>query len=178
MQTNVSATGNKTETEKCDTAAGTSSAPDLVTAEVASIHGELVAIHNKPLDGSALEAASELHKLTEVLSDKAAEIKAMADQAFLGEAEPVMVAIVVANPEALDQLHLHSDVQNAVDELQEKVANIQVEADQQKSPKQAADHAAALDKVAEVLETSSEQIKDLKVALTAKELNNMDGFDR
>jgi hypothetical protein len=179
MQTNIPATGKSKECETSSPAAETNTcAPELVTVEVANLHGELVVVHNKPQDGTAMEAASELCKLTEVLSEKAADIRELATQAFLGQADPASSAITAANPEALDQMHLHSDVQEAVDELQENIAQVRVAADQKESPKQAADHAQALDDVADGLDASSEQIKHLKVALAAKELNNMDGFDR
>ena len=175
MQSNKMAAGNSGSSK---TSEPKSCGPELVTVEVANLQGELVVVHNKPQDGSALEAASELYKLTEVLNNKAAEIKALADQAFLGEAKSELEAVAAAHPEAIEQVTLSSDVQEAVDDLREKIAHVQVAAAGSNTPKQAADHAQALDKVAEVLESSSEQIKDLKVALTAKELNNMDGFDR
>jgi hypothetical protein len=167
-------TGNSTPSSKGPQTCG----PELVTVEVANIQGELVVVHSKPQDGSALEAAAELYKLTGVLDDKAAEIKELADHAFLGQAVPQMEGIPAGTPDAIDSLHLHSDVQEAVDDLRDKISEVQIAVAQPASAKQAADHAEALDKVAEVLETSSGQIKDLKVALTAKELNNMDGFDR
>ncbi len=175
MQSNKEAASN---TQSGDQGQPKSCGPELVTVEVANLQGELVVVHNKPQDGSALEAASELHKLTEVLNSKAAEIKAMADQAFLGEATNQLEAGAAAQPDAIDQLTLHTDVQEAVDDLRDKISEVKVTPAHPNSPQQAAEHAEALDKVAEVLESSSEQIKDLKVALTAKELNNMDGFDR
>jgi hypothetical protein len=178
MQTNVPATGKSKECEKSSPAAEANSCtPELVTVEVANLQGELVIVHNKPQDGSAMEAASELCKLTEVLSEKAADIRELADQAFLGQAEQSSSAMMAANPEALDQMHLHSDVQEAVDALHENIAQVQMALGQD-SPRQAADHAQALDEVADVLDASSKQIKNLKVSLAAKELNNMDGFDR
>ncbi len=179
MQTNTTATGNSKECETSGTVADKNTCtPELVTVEVANLQGELVIVHNKPQDGTAMEAASELHKLTEVLSEKAADIRELATQAFLGEADPASSALIAANPEALEQMHLHSDVQDAVNTLHENIAHVQVQADQEQSPKQAADQAQALDEVANVLDASSEQIKNLKVSLAAKELNNMDGFDR
>jgi 5,10-methylene-tetrahydrofolate dehydrogenase/methenyl tetrahydrofolate cyclohydrolase len=178
MQTNVPATEKSNSCEKSTPATEANSCtPELVTVEVANLQSELVFVHNKPQDGSAMEAASELCKLTEVLSEKASDMRELATQAFLGQAEQTSSAMIAANPEALEQMHLHSDVQEAVDSLHENIAQVQMEMGQD-SPAQAADHAQALDEVADVLDASSEQIKNLKVSLAAKELNNMDGFDR
>jgi hypothetical protein len=171
-------TGNRsTQTPGSCGAEAKSCKPELVAVEVANLQGELVVVHNKPQDGTALEAAAELHKLTEVLSGKAEELKTLADQAFLGEADSQLAAQVAAQPEALEQMHLPTAVQEAVDNLREKIADVQL-SDAEATPKQAADQAQALDKVVEVLESSSDEIKDMKLCLAAKELNNMDGFDR
>ena len=172
-------TGNQTAKTPGSLSGGAKSCkPELVAVEVANLQGELVVVHNKPQDGTALEAAAELHKLTEVLSGKAEELKVLADQAFLGEADTALAAQIAAQPEALEQLQLPTPVQEAVDALREKIAEVEVKQSEDKTAKQAADQAHALDKVVEVLESSSDEIKDMKVSLAAKELNNMDGFDR
>ncbi len=150
--------------------------PELVKVEVANLEGELIVVHNKPTDGSPLEAASELHKLTAVLSEKAVEIKGRADQAFIGEVASEVASIPGADPYALDQAGLNSVVKEAVDEL---LANIAEAAGAQlEASSNAVRHADALDKVAQVLENHSERLKDQKIVLAAKELNNLDGFDR
>jgi hypothetical protein len=149
--------------------------PELLAEQVANISGEIVLSHTGPKEGSALEAASELNKLTKVLSTKATQIRALADDAFLGQAisEPQDVSRAIPN----DGLEppLSTDLREAVDEVEEKISQVRIK---HGSPEQGAAEADALDKVASALEASSAQIKDLKVALTAKELNNMDGFDR
>lgn len=175
MQSNVSATRKQSTT---GTEPEQSCKPELIEVEVANIQGEVVIVSSKPQDGSALEAAAELHKLTGVLSEKAAEIKELADQAFLGGVTPNLETGPITAPDAIDELHLHSEVKEAVDDLRDKIADVKCATQQPATVEQAANHAEALDKVVEVLETSKEQIKDLKVALIAKELNNMDGFDR
>jgi len=150
--------------------------PELVKVEVANLEGELVLVHDKPKDGSALEAASELHKLTEVLTEKAEELKVRADQAFIGHVVTEIDALPAANPDALDQLPLLTAVKEAVDDLRHKIAL--VAGTELEDSSHAVQHADVLDKVAEVLASHSEQLKEQKIDLAAKELNNLDGFDR
>jgi hypothetical protein len=155
---------------------GTKQIPELVKIEVANVEGEIILVQSEPKDGSAIEAASELYKLTELLTEKAEELKAKADQAFLGtsDGETLAHATSKSGIEAgcKNDKVLPSAVQEMVDEV---CAEIRVVKPQSEV---AVQNAAALDQVAEILENKAASVKDKKIALTAHELNSLDGFDR
>lgn len=150
--------------------------PELVKIEVANVEGEIILVHSEPKDGSAIEAAAELHKLTEILTEKASELKAKADQAFLGtsDGESLAHASVQCAPEAgcHNNKVLPSAVQEVIDDVCTEIREVAPQ-----TPV-AVQNAAALDQVAEILEKKAEEVREKKVELAAKELNNLDGFDR
>ena len=151
-------------------------APELVKSEVANVEGEIVLAHSEAKDGSSIEAAAELHKLTELLTEKAEEMKAKADQAFLGTVDGELAVHpnvqCGAEPGCHNNKVLPSAVQEVIDGVVAEIREVQPQ-----TPV-AVQNAAALDKVAEILEKKAEEVREKKVELAASELNSLDGFDR
>jgi len=168
MQSNKTVPENNTCADK--------QTPEIVKIEVANVEGEIVLIHSEPKDGSAIEAASELHKLTELLTEKVEELKAKADQAFLGtsDGETLTHASSQSVTEAgcKNNKILPSAVQEIVDEVCAEIREVKPQ------NQIAIQNAAALDQIAEILENKVASVKDKKIELTAHELNSLDGFDR
>jgi hypothetical protein len=126
----------------------------------------------EPKDGSSLEAAAEMSTLANVLREKASDVKRRADEVFV-------TGSVSAEPAADDPLkgkNIASELREQIQDLEEKIAQLKP-ADDDDGDEQVKD-AEILDRVAQVLEDKAQELEELKRDLAAKELNDLDGFDR
>jgi CRISPR/Cas system-associated protein Csx1 len=114
-----------------------------ILKEVKEVKDQIVS-ELKESDGTHLDSASSLNKLTQVLDEKVEELKANADCKFLEDESNGELASL---PEA---------VSDEVKDLEVKI----------------------LDSVVQTIKEKSEEVKKRKRKLAAKQLNNMDGFDR
>lgn len=146
----------------------------------------VVELQTDKYNGSGLEAAQELAKFEKVLEEKSAEIKVKADAAFLGfgvecEGEPIArfrgdretTAESMEEIEDREGQTLPSVVQEMLTDIRACLAQIDEKPDQ--APVSAAEN---LDKVAEVLDEKLTEISRKKHDLAARELNDLDGFNR
>jgi len=121
----------------------TSSAPveTDILKDVKEVKDQIVS-ELKESDGTHLDSASSLNKLTQVLDEKVEELKNNADSKFLEDE--------------------NSDVASLPEEVSSEVKDLEVK---------------ILDTVVQAIKEKSEEVKERKLKLAAKQLNNLDGFD-
>jgi hypothetical protein len=152
---------------------------ERVRAEIVDLERRMAELEAAPKDGSGLETAKELHRLSEIVSEKAAELKRKAEAAFLGKPESKgTIAMTELNgsnaPQQLNDSELSTDVKEQIADIESQAATIQRHGPEE-DPAAVAD---LLDNAALTLEQKARDMVERQRDVAAQELNDLDGFDR